>query len=184
MLCLMFAEMSSTAGLGPRHRDRCRRHVPRGWWTLLPALLVIFGRWIFWPMRPNVPLGGAHPVGHLGQGRPADLDPPAGGVGDHGALLLVACLGLLRLDPTALDTDEQYTKDFESVVGPAGAHRPQPGRLSNQLLVVANADSVPAVAEAMSGVEGIGTDNTDIPPVDGTALLQAPVDGDPAGRPR
>ena len=52
MLCLMFAEMSSTAGLGPVTA------IGVGvtflvMVTLLPALLVIFGRWIFWPMRPT-----------------------------------------------------------------------------------------------------------------------------------
>ena len=52
MLCLLFAEMSSTAGLGPVTA------IGVGvtflvMVTLLPALLVIFGRWIFWPMRPT-----------------------------------------------------------------------------------------------------------------------------------
>ncbi len=52
MLCLLFAEMNSTAGLGPV--------VAIGvavtflvMVTLLPALLVIVGRWIFWPRRPD-----------------------------------------------------------------------------------------------------------------------------------
>ena len=30
--------------------------------TLLPALLVIFGRWVFWPRRPT--LGSAEPTEH------------------------------------------------------------------------------------------------------------------------
>ncbi len=51
MLCLLFAAMSSTAGLGPVTA------IGVGvtflvMVTLLPALLVICGRWIFWPKRP------------------------------------------------------------------------------------------------------------------------------------
>ncbi len=36
-----------------------------------------------------------------------------------GALLLVACLGLFRLDANGLATEDQYTKDFGSVLGQA-----------------------------------------------------------------
>ena len=52
MLCLVFAEMNSTAGLGPV----AAIGIGVGLLvmiTLLPALLVIFGRWIFWPKRPT-----------------------------------------------------------------------------------------------------------------------------------
>jgi len=52
MLCLFFAEMNSTSGLGPV----AAIGIGVGLLvmiTLLPALLVIFGRWIFWPRRPT-----------------------------------------------------------------------------------------------------------------------------------
>ena len=51
MLCLLLASMNSTAGMGPV----CAIGIAVGlavMLTLLPALLVIFGRWVFWPMRP------------------------------------------------------------------------------------------------------------------------------------
>ena len=56
LLCLTLAEMNSTAGLGPVLA------VGVGvtllvMTTTLPALLVVFGRWIFWPKRPVV---GSH----------------------------------------------------------------------------------------------------------------------------
>src|SRR5204863_6025517 len=49
MLCLLFAEMNSTAGLGPV----AAIGIIVGLFsmvTFLPALLVIFGRWVFWPL--------------------------------------------------------------------------------------------------------------------------------------
>src|ERR1700749_2650923 len=51
MLCLTVAEMNSTAGLGPV----AAIGIGVGLLvmiTLLPALLVITGRWVFWPLKP------------------------------------------------------------------------------------------------------------------------------------
>ncbi|MEJ7832658.1 MAG: MMPL family transporter, partial [Nocardioides sp.] len=48
MLCLLFADMNSTAGLGPVNAIGVAVTFV-AMVTLLPALLVIFGRWIFWP---------------------------------------------------------------------------------------------------------------------------------------
>jgi RND superfamily putative drug exporter len=53
MLCLTAADMNSTRGLGPV----CAVGVVvalLAMVTLLPALLTIFGRWIFWPVKPAV----------------------------------------------------------------------------------------------------------------------------------
>ena len=52
LLCLLVAELNSTKSLGPVMAVG----VAVGLWamiTLLPALLVIFGRWVFWPLRPD-----------------------------------------------------------------------------------------------------------------------------------
>src|SRR3954447_16029990 len=52
MLCLTLAEMNSTAGLGPVLAIGVAVTLVV-MITLLPALLVIFGRWMFWPKRPT-----------------------------------------------------------------------------------------------------------------------------------
>ena len=59
MLCLLFAETNSTRGLGPGRRHRHRWSALVVMLTLLPALLVTVGRWIFWPAQPAVRLGRA-----------------------------------------------------------------------------------------------------------------------------
>jgi RND superfamily putative drug exporter len=53
LLCLTFAELNSTSGLGPvcAIGIACTALVML---TVLPAMLVISGRWIFWPKRPGV----------------------------------------------------------------------------------------------------------------------------------
>ena len=84
MLCLTLADMNSTAGLGPV----CAIGVGvtlLAMITLLPALLVIFGRWMFWPKRPT--FGSDEPTSHrhLGQGRRVHQAPPAPRLGGHRA---------------------------------------------------------------------------------------------------
>ena len=66
--------------------------------TLLPALLVICGRWVFWPKRPT--FRSAEPTaGGLWArvGRAISPHPRRVWVVTTG-LLLLACLGLFRLD--------------------------------------------------------------------------------------
>ena len=58
MLCLTFADMNSTAGLGPVAAIGVAVAL-LVLMTLLPALLVICGRWVFWPVRPT--LGSREP---------------------------------------------------------------------------------------------------------------------------
>ncbi|MGH3361320.1 MAG: MMPL family transporter, partial [Nocardioides sp.] len=116
MLCLLFAEMNSTAGLGPV--------IAVGiavtfvvMVTLLPALLVIMGRWIFWPKRPS--FGSAEPTrtgfwARVGRG----IAPrPRAVWAVTGVLLAIACLGVLRLDTDGLPTEDAYTTEMESITG-------------------------------------------------------------------
>src|SRR4051794_24785168 len=58
MLCLLAADMNSTRGLGPVAAIGIAVTLAV-LMTLLPALLVICGRWVFWPVRPS--LGSAEP---------------------------------------------------------------------------------------------------------------------------
>ena len=82
MLCLLFAEMNSTAGLGPVAAIGIAVTF-LVMITLLPALLVITGRWIFWPRRPA--FGSPEPTADrlLGQGGPLDRAAAAPGLGGH-----------------------------------------------------------------------------------------------------
>ena len=59
MLCLMAAESNDSSGLGPVAAIGIAVGVI-AMVTLLPAILVVFGRWIFWPVRPD--FGSAEPT--------------------------------------------------------------------------------------------------------------------------
>ncbi|MDQ6641881.1 MAG: MMPL family transporter [Actinomycetota bacterium] len=173
MLCLLLAEMNSTAGLGPVLA------VGIGiallvMTTLLPALLVILGRWIFWPARPG--FGSAEPtsvgiwarIGNAISGRARVV-----WVGTS-VLLAIACLGIFRLDAHGLSTADSYTKQFDSVVGQKVLARHGLADNSSPLLILANADKAQAVAQSVDGINGLGTPS---PPLTkgNTALIAVPL---------
>ena len=82
MLCLLVAESADISGLGPVAAIGIAVGL-LAMVTLLPALLVIVGRWIFWPTAAPVRLGRADHPRLLGAGRPAPGHPAACRLGDH-----------------------------------------------------------------------------------------------------
>ena len=73
LLTLLVAELNSTKSLGPVMAIGVAVGL-LAMITLFPALLVIFGRWVFWPLRPTV--GSAEPTergmwARIGQDCPA-----------------------------------------------------------------------------------------------------------------
>jgi RND superfamily putative drug exporter len=181
MLCLGLAEMNSTAGLGPVNAIGVAITL-LVMVTLLPALLVICGRWVFWPKRPT--FGSPEPTSTGFWARVGDrIAPRPRAVWVATALVLgVACLGLFKLDTGGLGTEDQYTKEFDSLKGQSLLMEHGLVDTSNPIQVVANADQQQAVAEAMATVDGIGAPNTDVPPVGGVALITATVPGDVASQ--
>lgn len=177
MLCLLFAEMNSTAGLGPVAAIGVGVAL-LVMTTLLPALLVITGRWVFWPKRSQ--FGSFEPTttglwARVGQ-RIA-VRPRAVWVGTALALG-VACLGMLSLDAHGLTTEDSYTKDFDSIVGQRVLTEHGLVDRSNPLMVVANADSGTAVATALTKVPGL-EDVSTRPLVKGdVAYVQGTIAGD------
>jgi putative drug exporter of the RND superfamily len=179
MLCLSLADMNSTAGLGPVLAIGVAVTL-LVMTTVLPAWLVIFGRWMFWPKRPA--FGSAEPntTGLWARvGRRIAPRPRVVWVGTA-VVLLVACLGLFKLDASGLSTEDQYTKAFDSVQGQRVLQAHGLVDSSNPVMVVTNADKVDQVAAAMASVDGLGEPDTSTPPVDGVALVRATVPGDVA----
>ena len=180
MLCLLFAEMNSTAGLGPVNAIGVAVTF-LVMVTLLPALLVIFGRWIFWPKRPAN--GTAEPTAtgvwaRVGKG----IAPRPRAVWVVTALILgVACLGMFKLDAHGLSTEDQYTKVFDSLEGERVLNNHDLINSSDPIRVVFNSDKEAQVATALASVSGLGEAD---PPVtaSGITVLSATVDGDVAGQ--
>src|SRR4051794_15882937 len=107
MLCLTLAEMNSTAGLGPVLAIGVAVTL-LVMITVLPAWLVIFGRWMFWPKGPT--FGSDEPTASglwARVGKRISVRPRTIWVGTA-IVLLVACLGLFKLDTGGLSSSDQY----------------------------------------------------------------------------
>jgi RND superfamily putative drug exporter len=179
MLCLTLAEMNSTAGLGPVLAIGVAVTL-LVMITVLPAWLVIFGRWIFWPKRPT--FGSVEPTASglwARVGKRIAIRPRTVWVGTA-VILAVACIGIYKLDASGLNTAEQYTKEFDSIQGQKVLEEHGLVDTSSPIMIVANEDKADQVADAVRGVEGIGEVNTDIPPINGVKLITTPVTGDVA----
>ncbi len=154
MLCLSFAELNSTAGLGPVLAVGVAVTF-LVMVTLLPALLVIVGRWIFWPKRPT--FGSPEPtttglwarVGESIRPRPRVVWTVTAG------LLAVAWLGLFQLNASGLTTEDSYTKEFDSVVGQKVLNSHGLADNSNTVQITAKSDRINQVEDAIAGIDGL-----------------------------
>ncbi|MET0425176.1 MAG: MMPL family transporter [Actinoplanes sp.] len=158
MACLTLAEVNSTSGLGPV----AALGVVVGlaaMITLLPALLVIFGRWLFWPVRPKN--GTAEPTAtglwsRLG-GRVARR-PRVVWIGTAAALGAMA-LGLFQLNANGLTTKDSFVTEQPSVVGEEALARHFPAGGGQPVVVIAAAgaaDQVKAAFAATPGISAVG----------------------------
>ena len=176
LLCLSFARVNSTAGLGPVLAVGIIAALAV-MTTLLPALLVICGRWVFWPKRPG--FGSPEPTatGFWARvGTRVSRRPRSVWVGTAAALA-VACLGVLTLDANGLSSEDSYTKEFDSIVGQKVLTAHGLSDQSAPLMIVANSDKAADVAQALSGVPGLGEPSQ--PAIkDGVAFIAAPLDSD------
>ncbi|WP_395659302.1 MMPL family transporter [Nocardioides sp.] len=176
MLCLTLAEMNSTAGLGPVLAVGVVVTLVV-MLTVLPALLVVCGRWVFWPSRPA--FGSAEPT-HAGVwsrvGSSISRHPRRVWV-VTALVLATVSLGLLRLDASGLTTDDTFTHEVESVTGQHVLSEHQLTDTSSPVMVVAKADRADAVVEALQGVDGLGPPSRPVEK-DGVVLVTAPLDAE------
>ncbi len=180
MLCLTFADMNSTAGLGPV----AAIGIGVGLLvmiTLLPALLVIFGRWIFWPRRPRFDTLEPSATGFWARVG-SRIAPRPRMVLVITSLVLAACsLGFLQLNAHGLSTADAYTKDFDSVTGQQVLIDHGLADTSTPVQIVTNADQAAAVTQSLQGIGGLGRA---APPFvkSGVALVSVPLTDDPTSK--
>lgn len=175
---LMLATLNSTKGLGPA----CAVGVLVGLLamvTLLPALLVVCGRWIFWPVRPSYGSAGASGegiwtrVGTAVSGRPRLV-----WIGT--ALVLGAmATGLFGLGADGLSNTDQFTGKPQTAVGEEIQSRHFPAGSGDPVYVVARAAPAQRVRAALSAVPGVA--RVSAPRVvDGEAILLGELEDDPS----
>jgi RND superfamily putative drug exporter len=155
MMCLLVATLNSTKGLGPVAAIGIVVGLA-AIITLLPALLVVFGRWIFWPRRPRY---GAEP--RLSQGFWARVGR---GIAVRPRLvwilttlvLLIMSAGLIDLHTTTLVGKDAFQQKPDSVAGQEvlEAHFPAAGA-GTPVVVVGNEATAKQLHDAFAQVAGI-----------------------------
>ncbi|MBC7274120.1 MAG: MMPL family transporter [Streptomyces sp.] len=154
MLVLMAAEMNSTSGLGPVAAIGVAVAL-LAMLTLFPALLVIFGRWIFWPVIPHN--GDPDPTergvwartGRRIARRPRMVWAVTAGV------LAICSLGLIQLRAEGISNADAFTGKPDSIVGQEVSARYFPAGSGDPLVIVANQPQAEQVGRAVAGTPGV-----------------------------
>ncbi|BCL31994.1 MMPL family transporter [Streptomyces aurantiacus] len=190
MLVLLAAEMNSTRGLGPVAAIGVAVALA-AMLTLFPALLVICGRWIFWPVVPH--FGSADPtergvwarVGNRSARRPRLV------WGVTAAALALLSLGLIQLRAEGIGNADAFTGKPDSIVGQEVSARYFPAGSGDPLVVVGDRARAEEVGRAVAGTRGVVPESLGLPPgtkpeVEGKVLFEAtmtaPADSEAAKR--
>ncbi|TRO56468.1 MMPL family transporter [Streptomyces sp. IB201691-2A2] len=151
---LMLATLRSTQGLGPA----CAIGIAVGLLamvTLMPALLVIFGRWIFWPVRPahgtavSATAGIWTRVGTAISGRPRTV-----WIGTAVVLGAMA-VAVIGLKAEGLSSKDQFTDKPQMAVGQEIQAKHFPAGAGDPIYVMTTAASAEQVKTALADVPGI-----------------------------
>ncbi len=156
LLVLLLSELSNNRGLGPVGAIGIATSMITIL-TLLPALLVAFGRWIFWPRIPrfddvNSQLEGTWAkIGSGIQKRPRKLWITT-------SVLLVVLAGFsTTLNAKGLSTADAFTKKQDSVVGLQLLGQHFPGGAGQPTEIVIAQGDVASVTATLLGVNGVAS---------------------------
>ncbi|MFE0175541.1 MMPL family transporter [Streptomyces sp. NPDC059002] len=186
MLVLLAAEMNSTRGLGPVAAIGVAVGL-LAMLSLFPALLVIFGRWFFWPLIPH--LGSPEPTerGVWARTGRRIARRPRLVWGVTAAVLALLSLGLFQLRAEGLSNADAFTDKPDSITGQEVQAKYFPAGSGDPLVIVADKARHDAVARAVRGTRGVVPDSVARPPGtkdehDGMVLIEA-TPADPADSP-
>ncbi|WP_108250145.1 MMPL family transporter [Planctomonas deserti] len=159
LLCLLLSDLNSNKALGPVAAIGIAFSV-LGALTLLPALLYVFRRGAFWPLRPA--FGSTHPASAGTNGR--GIWPAVSRlITRHSRpvwvlstiLLLLMSAGLLGLRANGVPQSDLVLGTSEARDGQNELGEHFPGGTGSPAVIVGSADDVDALADAAAGVDGI-----------------------------
>ncbi|MER5439686.1 MMPL family transporter [Streptomyces sp. NPDC002790] len=163
MLVLLTADMNSTRGLGPVAAIGVAVAL-LAMLTLFPALLVIFGRWLFWPVIPHV--GSPEPTERgvwARTGRRIARRPRLVWIATAAALALLS-LGLIQLKAAGISNADSFTDKPDSIVGQEISAEYFPAGTGDPLVIVANQAQGEQVRRAVATTKGVVRGSIGVPP--------------------
>ena len=170
LLILLFSQLTNTASLGPIGAIGIVVSMITIL-TLLPALLLLFGRWIFWPRVPEND-GDDHVLSGL-------WAKVANSIGRNprkawvitGVVLLAFAATSTTLKTDGLGTVDSFTGNPESVVGQKLLETHFPGGEGDPTQVVVDVNKIDAVSAAIKNAPGV----TEVSPMlDGMEITGQP----------
>jgi len=182
LLCLLLSQLGSTRGLGPIGALGIAGALVASL-TFLPAVLLLFGRRIFWPITPKV--DHVHAEDSLGRrglwGRVAAM------VGRHPrrtwVLTLVGLLACASFVPTlkadGISQSQTFLNKVESVTGQEVLARHFPAGSGSPVQIIVPQDEAKQAVAAVKSVDGVASvivgETPGVPPkvVDGNIVVQA-----------
>ena len=154
LLILLFSQLTNTAGLGPIGAIGivCSMITIL---TLLPALLLVFGRWIFWPRRPLFD-GDDHVMSGMWSkvGNTIGKNPRKAWV-ISGSVLLIFAFASTTLKADGIGTVDTFTGSPESVVGQKLLENHFPGGQGDPTQIVVSQDKLDELAMRLSSAPGV-----------------------------
>jgi RND superfamily putative drug exporter len=166
MFCLMIAKTNSTKGLGPVAAIGILVGLAV-MLTLLPALLVTVGRWIFWPVRPRYGSVDHTTTGVWARVGSRIAHAPRLTWIVTSVVLAVMAIGIVQLDATGLTNKESFRGNPDSIVGEEVLARHFPAGAGSPVVVVSNADQASQVQAAFASTNGIDSASVSQPVVRG-----------------
>jgi putative drug exporter of the RND superfamily len=156
MLCLLVAELNSTKGLGPVSALGIAVGL-LAMLTLLPALLVICGRWVFWPVRPR--FGSPEPTERgvwARIGKRVARRPRAVWIGT--VLILGAmAVGMFDLHAGPLSNKDAMLGHPDSVAGEQVLAAHFDAGSGQPVTVIGSAGAAAAIQAAVAGTPGVAS---------------------------
>jgi RND superfamily putative drug exporter len=138
--------------------------------TLLPAILVIFGRWIFWPRIPRHDDVDEKLTGLWSKVANSTAAHPKRYMFATGALLIIMASFATTLKADGISTLEGFTNKPKSLVGQELLLQHFPGGQSQPTQILVSADKAQAVLQAVKSVDNVAEATIESAPNDPTAI--------------
>jgi RND superfamily putative drug exporter len=196
LLVLLIAELKNSRGLGPVGAIGIVSSMFTVL-TLLPALLVVFGRWIFWPKIPRHDDHDEKLSGIWSKVAGATSRNPKRFAIATSVILLVLAGFITTLKASGISTTDGFTTRPDSLIGQEQLLKHFPGGQNQPTQIIISKDKAPAAIAALKNISGVADvapqfvsqaiPGQPLPPVkevNGRIILNAtlniPADSDPA----
>lgn len=154
LLVLLLAELKNSRGLGPVGAIGIISSMVTVL-TFLPALLVVFGRWIFWPKIPRHDDHDEKLSGVWSKVAKATAKKPKQFAIVTSVILLVFAGFITTLKASGISTTDGFTTRPDSLIGQEQLLKHFPGGQNQPTQVLVSQEKSEAVAAALKGIAGV-----------------------------